>query len=148
MSIAVDFVLTFEIMGLLGILVLFLFERFQISAVIPESAGWIVLGVLIGVVARFGIAGDLSTFQFPVDVFIQMFLPIIIFHAGWAVGNEKTSVLLHNILPVLSLAVFGTLISLVLTFTIVVPLVVTGNTLLNYKDLLVLAALLAATDPV
>jgi hypothetical protein len=152
MSYEIDFILATEIMGLLGILVLFLFEKFQISSVIPESSGWIILGVLIGAVARFGIAkGNLDEailLQFPVDAFIQICLPIIIFHAGWAVGNEKTSILLHNIFPILSLAVLGTLMSLLMTFAIVVPLVVTGNTLLGYKDLLVLSALLAATDPV
>lgn len=149
------------IISLFGYLVVVLFEKMH-QNYIPESGGWIIMGTLLGVI------WGLMPFTYPYilepnrtfhtylyaqltfdeSVFEKIFLPIIIFEAGWSLTGHSRSVFLHSFFQIGSLAVIGTLISMFVTFGAIMILVHTHLTILNFKDALVLSALLAATDPV
>lgn len=150
------------IISLLGYAVVVIFEKLN-QNYIPESGGWILFGLLFAVV--WGLlpvypylipTNDGTEYHshlqtqlvFHEELFAKIFLPIIIFEAGWSLTGHSRTVFLHSFFQISALAVIGTIISLFITFGSIMSLSVYDLTILDYKDALVLSALIAATDPV
>lgn len=148
----IDVLFVSYVLGILGILIVYIFEKLN-QPIFSESGGWIILGGIIGGIARlsFGEAALIleEKVGFHADVFANVFLPIIIFEAGWGITqNNEKAILLHNIGSIIVLAFLGTVISMAVTFFCVYGLAVTNLTILGTKDILVLSALISSTDPV
>jgi sodium/hydrogen exchanger 8 len=118
----------------------FWLERTRISY-ISESGAAMLCGMCMGlVILAFGTRQDVDADGFNDDLFFYGLLPPIILDAGFSMKKQK---FLSNISTILSLAVFGTIVS---TF-------VTGG-ILHYLGILppaesyVFGALISATDPV
>jgi hypothetical protein len=93
----------------------------------------------------------LAQLVFHEELFAKIFLPIIIFEAGWSLTGHSRTVFLHSFFQISALAVIGiqkkdrlnfskfflgTIVSLFITFGCIMSLSVYDLTILGYKDAL------------
>lgn len=83
---------------------------------------------------------DVIHFELTKELILTLFLPPLLFEASFHVDFQK---LRQNLLPILTLAVFGVLLS-----TFIIGGIVSVGTALTWPIALVFGALIAATDPV
>lgn len=123
-------------------------KRFRIYS-LPESAGALLVGIIVGGCARLFLGDKLSLFEFSPEVFFFFLLPPIIFEAGYSLDRKG---FFHNIGAITLYAIFGTLIS---TFVVGYICFFAGKIGLvsnidteNPMEALIFGALISAVDPV
>jgi len=90
------------------LLLAYVVKRFQIYS-LPESAGALLVGVIVGGMARFVVGAEkLDLFEFQPEVFFFFLLPPIIFEAGYSLDRKG---FLANMGAITLYAFFGTLIN-------------------------------------
>jgi len=109
---------------------------------LPFTVMLVVAGIALSEWARWapGLLSPLVQFQISPDVILFVFLPTLIFESSLHLDARE---LRRNLLPVLTLAVPGLLIS-----TAIIATVVAYFTPIDFAAALVLGAILSATDPV
>ena len=142
---AAAFALNLTLIGCL--LLAYVVKKFRIYS-LPESAGALLVGVLIGGVARLS-TDRLELFEFSPEVFFFFLLPPIIFEAGYSL--DRTG-FFQNIGAITLYAMFGTLIS---TFVVGYICFYAAKIGLvsniddeNPMEALLFGALISAVDPV
>lgn len=113
-------------------------KRFKL----PFSVMLVLVGIAFSQLAEFGPAFLQSVVGFDIspDVILFVFLPTLIFESAFHIDLRQ---LKSNLLPVLTLAVPGLILS-----TVLIGLVVGFFTPIDYAAALLLGAILSATDPV
>ena len=80
---------------------------------LPEAAGCILVGAAAGIIVRIAVPGiDLDRVAFDDDLFLSILLPPIIFQATLAIDKAALG---RNLIPVVTFAVVGTVLSALLT---------------------------------
>jgi len=115
---------------------------------LPESAAYLIVGIIIGLIAKFGLKDD-SLFVFQPELFFFLMLPPIIFEAGYSLERKR---FFENFGAILLYAMFGTLISTFvvgyMTFYAGKLGLVGGVDTTSPMEALVFGALISAVDPV
>jgi len=115
---------------------------------LPESAGTIMAGMVIGGIASLW-TDDLQLFEFSPEVFFFVLLPPIIFEAGYSL---KRKAFFENIGAITLYAIFGTIISTfvvgLLTFKVAEQGYIKNISKENPMEALLFGALISAVDPV
>jgi NhaP-type Na+/H+ or K+/H+ antiporter len=136
------------VISLIGYFVSVLFGKLN-QNYIPESGGWILAGIIMAFIwgaapvypylfpppsiEEYQYSRLQSQLTFHEEIFAKIFLPIIIFEAGWSLTGHSLSVFLHSFFQIGSLAVGGTIISMFVTFGCIMGLIQYGLTILDYK---------------
>ena len=114
----------------------------------PLSAAAMIIGMIIGAIARFFVR-DLSLYQFSPEFFFFVLLPPIIFEAGYSLDRH---LFFDNIGAITIYAMLGTIIS---TFVVGYSVIhagragwITGIDVTNPMEALLFGALISAVDPV
>jgi sodium/hydrogen exchanger 8 len=115
---------------------------------LPESAGALIIGMIIGGIARLTVE-DLKLFEFSPEIFFFFLLPPIIFEAGYSLDSKG---FFQNIGAITLYAVVGTMIS---TFVVGILCFYAAKVGLirdidreNPMEALLFGALISAVDPV
>lgn len=90
-------------------LIRLLYHGTKAKAYMPESVLLIVIGLVVGLI--FGAINDPSVYNyvdFPYQIYLSVFIPIIIFEAAYFMSKSAFA---HNIAEILVYAVVGTLLS-------------------------------------
>ena len=137
-STVIDLVSAITALLLVAAAVLALSKRLHL----PFTVMLVVAGIALSEWAQWspGILSPLVEFQISPDVILFVFLPTLIFESSLHLDARE---LRRNLLPVLTLAVPGLLIS-----TAIIGTVVAYFTPIDFAAALVLGAILSATDPV
>jgi sodium/hydrogen exchanger 8 len=129
------------------LLMAYFVRRFRIYY-LPESAGALIIGMVIGGIARLTV-DDLKLFEFSPEVFFFFLLPPIIFEAGYSLDRKG---FFQNIGAITLYAILGTMIS---TFTVGILCFYAAKVGLirdidveNPMEALLFGALISAVDPV
>eukprot|EP00703_Trepomonas_sp_PC1_P003894 JAP92712.1 Sodium/hydrogen exchanger [Trepomonas sp. PC1] len=130
-------------------LIRIIYEKTKMKAIIPESCLLIVVGMLTGLVVVLVSGAEESKFQdlltFPPDLFLQVFVPIIIFDATYFLNKHA---FFHNFLEIVTFAVIGTLLSTVIIGLLMIATSSLTIAKLDVGESLTYAALVSAVDPV
>jgi solute carrier family 9 (sodium/hydrogen exchanger), member 8 len=129
------------------LLLAYVVKRFRIYS-LPESAGALLVGVLIGGMARLT-TDRLELFEFSPEVFFFFLLPPIIFEAGYSLDRKG---FFENIGAITLYAMFGTIIStfavgLICFYAAKIGLVSNIDSE-NPMEALLFGSLISAVDPV
>lgn len=115
---------------------------------LPESAASMIIGMIIGAIARFFVK-DLSLYQFSPEFFFFVLLPPIIFEAGYSLDRH---LFFDNIGAITLYAMLGTIIS---TFAVAYSTIyasragwIIGIDQSNAMEPFLFGALISAVDPV
>mmetsp|Transcript_1590 Transcript_1590/g.2263 ORF Transcript_1590/g.2263 Transcript_1590/m.2263 type:complete len:614 (+) Transcript_1590:160-2001(+) len=115
---------------------------------IPESAAAMIVGVLIGGMAKF-LVSDLTLYKFSPEVFFFVLLPPIIFEAGYSLSKKH---FFENFGAITMFAMAGTIISTFIvgyaTFAAANWGWISGVSTSNPMEALLFGALISAVDPV
>lgn len=137
------------IVTIIGCLLLsYVIKRFQVYS-LSESAGSLLVGVVVGGMARFAVGDEnLNLFEFQPEVFFFFLLPPIIFEAGYSVDHKG---FVANIGAIALYSFFGTIISTFVVgylcfFAAKIGLVNIDNE--NPMEALIFGALISSVDPV
>ena len=140
------FTLNVTIIGCL--LLAYVVKRFRIYS-LPESAGALLVGVIVGGMARLTVGNEnLDLFEFQPEVFFFFLLPPIMFEAGYSLDRKG---FLANIGAITLYAFFGTIVS---TFVVGYLLFYASKIGLvnldseNPMEALIFGSLISAVDPV
>mmetsp|Transcript_30409 Transcript_30409/g.35414 ORF Transcript_30409/g.35414 Transcript_30409/m.35414 type:complete len:563 (-) Transcript_30409:148-1836(-) len=129
------------------VLLAYVIKKYRIYYV-PESAASMIVGVIIGGIARWFIK-DLTMYQFSPEFFFFVLLPPIIFEAGYGLQRDT---FFDNIGAIVLYAMFGTIISTVIvgysTFYIAKAGLISSVSDTNPMEALLFGALISAVDPV
>jgi len=140
------FTLNVTIIGCL--LLAYVVKRFRIYS-LPESAGALLVGVIVGGMARLTVgAQNLDLFEFQPEVFFFFLLPPIMFEAGYSLDRKG---FLANIGAITLYAFFGTIFSTFCVgylcfFAAKIGLVNIDSE--NPMEALIFGSLISAVDPV
>jgi sodium/hydrogen exchanger 8 len=140
------FTLCVTIIGCL--LLSYAIKRFRIYS-LPESAGALLMGVIVGGMARLIVGTEnLNFFEFQPEVFFFFLLPPIIFEAGYSLDRKG---FLANIGAITLYVFFGTLISTIVVgymcfYAAKIGLVNIDSE--NPMEALIFGSLISAVDPV
>jgi len=140
------FTLNVTIIGCL--LLAYVVKRFRIYS-LPESAGALLVGVIVGGMARLTVgAQNLDLFEFQPEVFFFFLLPPIMFEAGYSLDRKG---FLANIGAITLYAFFGTIVSTFVVgylcfYAARIGLVNIDSE--NPMEALIFGALISAVDPV
>ncbi|GAB3285609.1 cation:proton antiporter [Parahaliea aestuarii] len=137
-SAVIDLVMAVTFLLLVAAGVLALSKRIKL----PFTVLLVVIGIALSELAHLspGFLAPLVEFQISPDVILFVFLPTLIFESSLHLEARE---LRRNLLPVLTLAVPGLLIS-----TLIIGSLVALLTPIDFSAALVLGAILSATDPV
>lgn len=121
-------------------------EKFKIHWM-PEAGACILVGVLCGIAIQFLPGIQISDISFDQDFFIFVLIPPIIFDAALTVDKSE---FMHRFVPITLLAVFGTMISSILTGIMVhyASFLILPSLTIPLLDSLVFGALISSIDPV
>lgn len=115
---------------------------------VPESGAAMMIGVIIGGLARF-LVDDLTLFSFSPEFFFFVLLPPIIFEAGYSLKRKH---FFDNILAISLYAFFGTIISTFVVGYLTLYLsrigLISGTDKDNPMEPLLFGALISSVDPV
>mmetsp|Transcript_12982 Transcript_12982/g.36577 ORF Transcript_12982/g.36577 Transcript_12982/m.36577 type:complete len:604 (-) Transcript_12982:895-2706(-) len=130
------------------LLLAYVIKRFRIYS-LPESAGALLVGVIVGGMARLAVGVQrLDLFEFQPEVFFFVLLPPIIFEAGYSLDRKG---FFDNIGAITLFAMFGTFIS---TFVVgylcfyAAQLGLVNIDDENPMEALIFGALISSVDPV
>jgi sodium/hydrogen exchanger 8 len=133
---------------LIGCVLLAYFIKKNRIYYLPESAAAMIMGMIIGAIARFFVR-DLSLYQFSPEFFFFVLLPPIIFEAGYSLDRNR---FFENIGAITMFAMFGTITSTFIvgycTFYAGRAGWITGISQTNPMEALLFGALISAVDPV
>jgi CPA1 family monovalent cation:H+ antiporter len=137
-STVIDLVSVVIILLLVAATVLALCKRFKL----PFTVVLVVVGIGLAEGAKLGhsVLSPLIAFHISPDVILFVFLPTLIFESSLHLDARE---LRRNLMPVLTLAIPGLLIS-----TLIIGTVVSTFTPIDFAAALVLGSILSATDPV
>jgi len=140
------FILNLTIIACL--LLAYTIRRFRIYS-LPESAGALLVGVVVGGCARLAVGDNLELFEFSPEVFFFFLLPPIIFEAGYSLDRKG---FFENIGAITLYAMLGTIISTFVVgyicfFAAKIGLVKNIDSD-NPIEALIFGALISAVDPV
>ena len=137
-STVIDLVSAVTFLLLVAATVLALSKRLKL----PFTVMLVVAGIALSEIAHWGggVLSPLVEFHISPDVILFVFLPTLIFESSLHLDARE---LRRNLLPVLTLAVPGLLIS-----TAIIGTIVSFFTPIDFAAALVLGAILSATDPV
>lgn len=136
-STVIDLVAAITTLLLIAAAVLAISKRLKL----PFTVMLVVVGIGLAELANYSSAlGPLQLFHISPDVILFVFLPTLIFESSLHLDAREVK---RNLLPVLTLAVPGLLIS-----TAIIATVVSFFTAIDFTAALVLGAILSATDPV
>ena len=130
------------------LLLAYMVKKFRIYS-LPESAGAILVGVIVGGMARFTVDSEnLELFEFQPEVFFFFLLPPIVFEAGYSLDRKG---FFENIGAITLYAMFGTIISTLVIgylcfFAAKIGLVNIDNE--DPMEALLFGALISSVDPV
>jgi len=117
-------------------------KRFKL----PYTVVLVAAGLIVSALASAGEAGSFGLdIHLSPELLLQLFLPILLFEAAFHVDLKQ---FLQNWRPILCLAIPGVIVGMLLTtgFLLLVDQVVSMG--LNWQMVLLIAAMLAATDPI
>ncbi|VEU42604.1 unnamed protein product [Pseudo-nitzschia multistriata] len=130
------------------LLLAYAIKKFQIYS-LPESAGALLVGVIVGGMARLAVGVQrLDLFEFQPEVFFFVLLPPIIFEAGYSLDRKG---FFDNIGAITLFAIFGTFLS---TFVVGYLCFIAAQLGLvaiddeNPMEALIFGALISSVDPV
>lgn len=123
-------------------------RRFRIYS-LPESAGALLVGVVVGGCARLFLGDKLDLFEFSPEIFFFVLLPPIIFEAGYSLDRKG---FFDNIGAITLYAMFGTIISTFVVgyicfFAAKIGLIKNIDSD-NPMEALIFGSLISAVDPV
>ncbi|TPX38731.1 hypothetical protein SeLEV6574_g07667 [Synchytrium endobioticum] len=115
--------------------------------IIHESVVSIFLGIVVGLIIRFGSPAIQGIVAFDHRYFFNLLLPPIILHSGY---DMKKKSFFRYIGSIMTFALLGTFISTLIIGVLVYILVLTGmhRLKMSMMDCLVFGAILSSTDPV
>ena len=134
----IDIVTAVTALLLIAASVLALSKRLKL----PFTIMLVITGIALSELAGYApdLLGQLANFEISPELILFVFLPTLIFESSLHLDARQ---LRRNLLPVLTMAVPGLLIS-----TVIIAGVVTTFTPIDFAAALVLGAILSATDPV
>lgn len=113
---------------------------------LPEAAGCILVGAAAGIIVRIAVPGiDLDRVAFDDDLFLSILLPPIIFQATLAIDKAALG---RNLIPVVTFAVVGTVLSALLTGGMLFVATKATSTPIPALDSTIFGALISSIDPV
>ena len=113
---------------------------------LPEAAGCILVGAAAGIIVRIAVPGiDLDRVAFDDDLFLSILLPPIIFQATLAIDKAA---LARNLVPIVTFAVVGTVLSALLTGGMLFVGTKVTSTPIPALDATIFGALISSIDPV
>ena len=113
---------------------------------LPEAAGCILVGAAAGIIVRIAVPGiDLDRVAFDDDLFLSILLPPIIFQATLAIDKAA---LARNLVPIVTFAVVGTVVSALLTGGMLFVGTKATSTPIPALDATIFGALISSIDPV
>jgi sodium/hydrogen exchanger 8 len=135
---------------LIGCVMMAYFIKVHKLYYLPESAASILVGVVIGGIARISVnQDDLDLFQFSPELFFFVLLPPIIFEAGYSLHRKN---FFQNLGAITLYAMFGTMASTFVVgygfFYLAKYEIITGIDTNNPMEALLFGALISAVDPV
>lgn len=113
---------------------------------LPEAAGCILVGAAAGIIVRISVPHiDLDRVAFDDDLFLSILLPPIIFQATLAIDKASLG---RNVVPVVTFAVVGTVVSALLTGGMLFVATKATATPIPALDATLFGALISSIDPV
>ena len=113
---------------------------------LPEAAGCILVGAAAGIIVRISVPHiDLDRVAFDDDLFLSILLPPIIFQATLAIDKASLG---RNVVPVVTFAVVGTVVSALLTGAMLFVATKATATPIPALDATLFGALISSIDPV
>lgn len=144
-----DFVMPSMGVFLLSILATSVMSSYRFTNAIPESAITVFVSIMLGLLARILInSGEIDQQSFSVMCSVLLnvfFLPIILFHGGWAISRDD---FLRELGYVMIFTVLGTIISTVTIAYFAWFLTPALGYNLSLRECSIFAALISAIDPV
>ncbi|KAF2076463.1 hypothetical protein CYY_002204 [Polysphondylium violaceum] len=139
-------VLIFVVLLFFSVMLVYFISSLNIHY-LPESIAIVVYGVVFGVIDKYTSSHIMDNVSlFDSDKFFLFLLPIIIFETGFSLPQSD---FFRNLLPILMLAIFGTLISFILTGFGVYLMGFLGVSLpISLREGLILGSVGCSTDPV
>uniref|UniRef100_A0A6B2L4C9 Cation/H+ exchanger transmembrane domain-containing protein n=1 Tax=Arcella intermedia TaxID=1963864 RepID=A0A6B2L4C9_9EUKA len=135
-------------MVIISVLVTLFIEKKEYT-LISASTGQIMVGAVAGLIFRYSVLSIDSVQGVDPSLFQTLFLPIIIFEAGWN-SIETRWIFMHNLGTISIYAILGTIVT-----SGIIGLILFGFRALSFDiiplsvlDVIVFSALLASTDPV
>jgi CPA1 family monovalent cation:H+ antiporter len=108
-------------------------------------AAGLAVSLLLELKGTEALRGHLEKIKLEPDLLLQLFLPILLFEAAFHVNLQQ---FLRNWRPILFLAIPGVIVGMLLTTAIFWPVAHFIDSGMNWEIALLIAAMLAATDPI
>jgi len=139
-----------SLLGIVFVLILCGFSKTVIEGCqlhwLPEAGGCILVGATVGAIIREILpTHQMNIGTFDDDLFLFILLPPIIFNAALSIDKSKFKSLLF---PITMFAIFGTIISTVITGFIVYGLTSLIGSSIPLLDSMIFGALISSVDPV
>ena len=139
--------MTVSFVAILGVacVMALLAKRLKLPYTVLLVVAGLVVSLLLELEGAKALRGHLEKIKLEPDLLLQLFLPILLFEAAFHVNLQQ---FLRNWRPILFLAIPGVIIGMLLTTAVFVPLAQQIRPEMVWQVGLLIAAMLAATDPI
>ena len=139
--------MTVSFVAILGVacVMALLAKRLKLPYTVLLVVAGLVVSLLLELEGAKALRGHLEKIKLEPDLLLQLFLPILLFEAAFHVNLQQ---FLRNWRPILFLAIPGVIIGMLLTTVVFVPLAQQIRPEMVWQVGLLIAAMLAATDPI
>jgi len=120
-------------------------KRLKLPYTVLLVAAGLAVSLLLELKGAEALRGHLEKIKLEPDLLLQLFLPILLFEAAFHVNLQQ---FLRNWRPILFLAIPGVIVGMLLTTAIFWPVAQFIGSGMTWEIALLIAAMLAATDPI